>query len=136
MSNAFNAKSNANRQGNWAVDQARHNGRVLLLVCLIACLSSALFGQMNTADITGNITDPSGALIPRATVTALQLATQQTRTATSNGAGQYLLPQLFLGEYKFTVNARGFKQAVLNGVVFHAGDHIRQDFYLDLGESS
>jgi hypothetical protein len=97
MANAINAKSNANRQGNWAVDQARHNGRGLLLVCLIACLSSALFGQMNTADITGNITDASGALIPRATVTALQLATQQTRTATSNGAGRYLLPQLSLG---------------------------------------
>jgi hypothetical protein len=136
MAKAINAKSNANRQGNWAVDQARHNGRCLLLVCLIACLSSALFGQMNTADITGIITDPSGALIPRATVTALQLATQQTRTATSNGAGQYLLPQLLLGEYKFTVNARGFKQAVQDGVVFHAGDHIRQDFSLDLGESS
>ena len=136
MANAINAKSNANRQGNWAVDQARHNGRGLLLVCLIACLSSALFGQMNTADITGNITDPSGALIPRATVTALQLATQQTRTATSNGAGRYLLPQLSLGEYKFTVDARGFKQAVQDGVVFHAGDHIRQDFSLDLGESS
>ncbi len=136
MANVINAKSNANRQGNWAVDQARHNGRGLVLVCLIACLSSALFGQMNTADITGNITDPSGALIPRATVTALQLATQQTRTATSNGAGQYLLPQLSLGEYKFTVHARGFKQAVQDGVVLHAGDHIRQNFSLDLGESS
>jgi hypothetical protein len=124
MANAINAKSNANRQGNWAVDQARHNGRGLLLVCLIACLSSALFGQMNTADITGNITDPSGALIPRATVTALQLATQQTRTATSNGAGRYPLPQLSLGEYKFTVDARGFKQAVQDGVVFHAGDQL------------
>src|SRR6202041_3434016 len=130
MTNAINTKSIPNRQGNWAVDQARRNGRGLLLVCLIACLSSALFGQMNTADITGNITDPNGALIPRATVTALQLATHQTRTATSNGAGQYLLPQLFLGEYKFTVNARGFKQAVQDGVVFHAGDHIRQDFSL------
>ncbi len=61
--------------GNWAVDQARHSGGwVCFSFALIACLSSALFGQMNTADITGNITDASGALIPRATVTALQLA--------------------------------------------------------------
>ena len=136
MTNAINTKSIPNRQGNWAVDQARHNGTGLLLVCLIACLPSALFGQMNTADITGNITDPSGALVSRVTVTALQVATQQTRTATSNGAGQYLLPQLPLGEYKLTVDARGFKQAVQDGVVLHAGDHIRQDFSLDLGVSN
>src|SRR5579862_8300292 len=103
MAYAINAKSNANRKGNRAANQARHQGRVLLLVCLISCLSTALLGQMNTGDITGNITDPSGALIPRATVTALQVATQQTRTTTSNGAGQYLLPQLPLGEYKLTV---------------------------------
>src|ERR1700722_1861477 len=136
MTNAINTKSIPNRQGNWAVDQARHNGTGLLLVCLIACLPSALFGQMNTADITGNITDPSGALVSRVTVTALHVATQQTRTATSNGAGQYLLPQLPLGEYKLTVDARGFKQAVQDGVVLHAGDHIRQDFSLDLGVSN
>ena len=124
MTKAINAKPNPNRQGNWPVDQARHNGRDLLRVCLILCLPSAIFGQMNAADITGSITDPSGALVPRATVTALQLATQQKRTTTSNGAGQYLLPQLSLGEYKFTVDARGFKQAVQDGVVFHAGDQL------------
>jgi hypothetical protein len=136
MTNAINAKSNPNPQANRAVDQARHNGRGLLLVCLISVLPSALFGQMNTADVTGNITDPSGSLVPRVTVTALQLATQQERTATSNGAGQYLLPQLPLGEYKLTVDARGFEEAVQDGVVLHAGDHIRQDFSLDLGVSN
>jgi hypothetical protein len=124
MANAINAESNPNRQANWAVDQARHNGRGLLLVCLISCLPSTIFGQMNTADVTGSITDPSGALVPRVTVTALQLATKQERTATSNGAGQYLLPQLPLGEYKLTVDAQGFAEAVQDGVVFHAGDQL------------
>src|ERR1700678_1180030 len=136
MANALNAKSHPIRQANWAADQARHNGRGLLLVCLIACLPSAIFGQMNTADITGSITDPSGAMVPRVTGKALQVATQQKRTATSNGAGQYLLPQLPLGEYKLTVDSRGFKQAAQDGVVLHAGDHIRQDFSLDLGVSN
>jgi hypothetical protein len=49
---------------NWAADQARHHGRGLLLVCLIARFSSALFGQVNTADISGNITDPNWTLVP------------------------------------------------------------------------
>ena len=136
MTNAITTKSNPSPQGNWAAAQARHHGSGLLLVCLILCLPNAISGQMNTADISGNITDPTGALVPRVTVTALQVATQQTRTATSNGDGQYLLPQLPLGEYKLTVDARGFKQAAQDGVVLHAGDHIRQDFSLALGVSN
>jgi len=114
----------------------RHNARVLLFYFLILCLPSALFGQMNTGEITGSVTDPSGAFVPRATVTALEVATQQKYTATSNSAGQYLLPQLSLGEYELTVEAQGFKQTFENGVVLHVGNNIRQDISLALGEES
>lgn len=114
----------------------RHNARVLLFYFLILCLPSALFGQMNTGEITGSVTDPSGAFVPRATVTALEVATQQKHTATSNSAGQYLLPQLSLGEYELTVEAQGFKQTFENGVVLHVGNNIRQDISLALGEES
>jgi len=103
---------------------------------LILCLATATFGQMNTADITGNVTDPSGAIVPGATVVALQVATQQKHTATTNDAGQYLLPQLPLGDYKLTVNAQGFKEAIQENVVLHVGDHIRQDFSLQLGDAT
>ena len=94
------------------------------------------YGQMNTADIAGTVSDPTGAVVPQATVTALQLATQQKHTGTSNDAGQYLLAQLPLGDYKLTVDAQGFKQAVQTGIVLHAADHLRQDFSLELGEAS
>src|SRR5580698_4840274 len=97
----------------------RHNVRILLFYFLILCLPSALFGQMNTGEITGSITDPSGAFVPQATIAALEVATQQKHTATSNSAGQYLLPQLPLGEYELTVEAQGFKQTFENGVVLH-----------------
>ena len=114
----------------------RHNVRVLLFYFLILCLPNALFGQMNTGEITGTVTDPSGAFVPRATVTALEVATQQKHTATSNNAGQYLLPQLPLGEYELTVEAQGFKQTFQNGVVLHVGNDIRQDISLELGDES
>jgi hypothetical protein len=112
----------------------RHNVRILLFYFLILCLPSALFGQMNTGEITGSITDPSGAFVPQATIAALEVATQQKHTATSNSAGQYLLPQLPLGEYELTVEAQGFKQAVQNSVVLHVGNNIRQDISLELGD--
>ena len=49
----------------------------LLAVFVFFCLGGAAFGQMNTADITGIVIDPTGAIVPRATVTALQVATQR-----------------------------------------------------------
>jgi hypothetical protein len=113
----------------------RHNVRVLLFYFLILGLPSALFGQMNTGGFTGSITDPSGAFVPQATVTALEVATQQKHTATSNSAGQYLLPQLPLGEYDLTVEAQGFKQTFQN-VVLHVGNDIRQDISLELEDES
>ena len=111
--------------------------RYLLLPWTLAfCFATATFGQMNTADITGNVTDPTGSLVPGATVTALQDATQQKHTVTTNAAGQYLLTQLPLGEYKLTVDAQGFKEVIQDHVVLHAGDHVRQDFPLQLGDAS
>ncbi len=107
---------------------------VLWLTSLLAV--TAAFGQMNTADITGSVTDPSGALVRGATVTALQVATDQKHTTVTNDAGQFLLAQLPLGEYKLTVDATGFKQSVQENVTLHVGDHVRQDFGLQLGDAN
>ena len=116
--------------------QACWNDRALVRLGLILFFSSAVFAQMNTADITGSVMDPSDAIVPGATVTALEEATQQKHTAVTNEAGQYSLLQLPLGEYKVTADAQGFREAVQERVVLHAGDHIRQDFPLQLGDAS
>ena len=108
---------------------------ILLIGALILYLPPA-FGQMNTAEIAGQVKDPSGASIAGATVLATQTATQQKYNAVTNEAGQFLLPQLSLGEYTLTVTAQGFKQAVQEHVALHVGDHVRQDFQLELGEQS
>jgi hypothetical protein len=88
-------------------------------------LATAAFGQMNTADITGKVTDSSGAIIRGATVTALQAATQAKQTAVTNDTGQYSLPQLPLGEYTITAEAPGFKQASQQNVALHVNDHVQ-----------
>jgi Carboxypeptidase regulatory-like domain len=97
--------------------------------------AAAAFGQMNTGDITGTVTDPTGAIVAGVSVTALQVSTQQKHTSTSNDAGQYFLPQLPLGEYKLTIDAQGFKQALQENVILHAGDQLRRDFTLELGDA-
>jgi Carboxypeptidase regulatory-like domain len=112
------------------------NSAVIFMVCLAASfLSSPAFAQMNTADITGNVTDPTGAVVPGATVTALQVATQQKHTVTTGEGGEYLFAQLPLGEYSLTVDATGFKQSVQH-LTLHAADHLRQDFPLQVGDAN
>ncbi len=107
----------------------------LWLFALILCFASAAFGQMNTADITGSITDQTGAIVRGATVTALQVATQEKHTAVTNEVGEYSLPQLPLGEYTITAGAPGFKQAAEQHVVLYINDHVRQDFSLEVGNA-
>jgi len=109
---------------------------VLPLICCFTLSITPAFGQMNTAEIAGQVRDPSGASIAGATVLATQIATQQKYNAVTNEAGLFLLPQLPLGEYTLTVSVQGFKQAVQERVALHVGDHVRQDFQLELGEQS
>ena len=107
-----------------------------LLIGLLIVSTTAAFSQMNTADITGVVSDPAGAIVPGAIVVALNIETRRTFTSATSDAGQYLLAQLPLGEYTLTVNAPGFKQAVQEHVLLHVNYHMRQDFALQLGDVS
>ena len=114
----------------------KHARIAILLIGALTLYLTPAFGQMNTAEIAGQVKDPSGASIAGAAVLATQSATQQKYNAVTNEAGLFLLPQLPLGEYTVTVTAPGFKQAVQEKVALHVGDHVRQDFQLELGEQS
>ena len=107
---------------------------VVLSALALLILTAPAFAQMNTADIAGIVTDPSGAVVPGATVVSVNVATQAKAASSTNDAGQYVLAELPLGEYSLTVTAPGFRQAVQTGIVLHAGDHLRQDLALSLGE--
>jgi hypothetical protein len=94
------------------------------------------FSQMNTAEISGLVKDPSGATVASATIEAVEAGTQGKYTAVSNASGEFLLAPLPVGEYRLTVSAKGFKQAVQSGMVVHAGDKLRQSFSLELGDQN
>src|SRR5258708_1372281 len=108
---------------------------VLLIGFLLQC-GTPPFGQMNTPEIAGQVKDPTGAAVPGATVVAVQAATQQKFSTTSNDAGEFLIAQLPVGDYRLTVNATGFKQALQPGITVHAGDKLRLTFSLELGEQT
>ena len=85
--------------------------RVALALFLLASLLSAVptFAQKITGDITGTVTDSTGAVIKDAKITAINVATGETRSATSSDAGFYRIVELPPGEYKVTVTLQGFK---------------------------
>src|SRR5579872_3805546 len=82
---------------------------MLVLGFLIVVVRYAAYGQQTTGEVTGTVTDSSGAVIPGATVKATNNATQQARTTTSNASGNYVMPYLTPGTYTIECQRSGFK---------------------------
>ncbi len=82
-----------------------------LWVAPLALLSAAaLFGQnITTGDITGTVKDPTGAVIPTATVTLRSLDNGETRTATPNASGEYRFSTVRAGNYEISAASAGLK---------------------------
>jgi hypothetical protein len=96
----------------------------------------AALGQMNTGEISGSIQDSTNSMLPGATIIAEQAETGHKFTGTSNSSGEYLFTQLPVGVYSMTVNATNFKQSALPRLEIHAGSRLRQDFTLQVGDST
>src|SRR5437763_8152501 len=76
-----------------------------MLVALVTASTST------TGKIVGTVTDPSGAVVPKAQITLQNLATNATSTVTSNEAGNFTFPSVTPGPYKITVTSAGFQTA-------------------------
>jgi Carboxypeptidase regulatory-like domain len=87
----------------------------------------AAYAQEVRASITGMVTDPSGAPIVAAKVTARDLATGRSVATLTNDTGNYLTPFLAPGRWELTVEASGFKKYVRQDIVLQALDRARVD---------
>src|SRR5271156_1319665 len=83
---------------------------VFLLAFLLQAVSSFVFAQSaaGSGTITGTVTDPTGAVVPNATVTINNPVSQYARTATTDAAGQFRFPNIPFNPYHLTVSATGF----------------------------
>jgi hypothetical protein len=86
-----------------------------LAVLLLGCMQ--VNAQSSNAQISGLITDPSGAVVPGAEITAVNSATNVPYAAVSNGSGIYVLQELLPGPYTITVTAQGFGPVKQSGLV-------------------
>jgi len=92
-------------------------------------------GQASTATILGTVTDPSGAAIPNVTVNVTNADINRTTRTATNGAGQFVAPDLPIGHYSVQVQAANFQPATQQNIALQVGDRRRVDFQLKLGTS-
>ena len=109
------------------------------LACVVLCLglaSSVAYAQGVGAsgDIQGTVTDQSGALLPKATITVADTQTGLQRTAVTDAAGQFRVPNLAPATYDVSVQVPGFAHAVRKGVVVSIGQTVISDFQLKVSQ--
>jgi len=95
----------------------------------------AVAQAQNTGSIYGSAVDPSGAVIPNATVSVLSADTAAERTATTNKNGEYTVQNLSVGTYTLTVTAPGFESFVVDGITVDADSNTKITAKLTIGST-
>ncbi|PYS36389.1 MAG: hypothetical protein DMG14_24660, partial [Acidobacteria bacterium] len=106
---------------------------LLNVVLIITLVCTAAWGQA-TAQISGNVKDQSGAVLPGAEITATQTETGIARTTLSNESGFFNLPNLPLGPYRVEVSLPGFRTYVQTGVVLQVNSNPVLNAVLEVGQ--
>lgn len=107
--------------------------RAVLLVLGPLILAQLSHAQIVNASLDGSVTDPSGAGIPEAAITARNVATGVAIKTKADATGNYLLPSLPPATYNLTVEKPGFKTTVISGVTLLVDQHARIDAQLQVG---
>jgi Carboxypeptidase regulatory-like domain/TonB dependent receptor len=105
---------------------------VLSLICVFL-LGAGLAWASITGSISGIVTDPSGSVVPNATVTAVNTQTGIRSAVKTDQKGFYNLPDLAVGTYNLEVEQKGFKTVEKQGMVIDANSAIRADIQLEVG---
>jgi carboxypeptidase family protein len=111
----------------------------LCVTLLVAVwLTPSAFGQatVSFAQLNGTVQDTSGRTIAGASVSVHDLATNQTHSATTNGSGFYLVPNLPPGQYELTVQNQGFAKYVRTGIVLTVGQTATVDVSLKIAATT
>jgi len=105
--------------------------------CLFFLTAAALFAQVTAdANLTGVVKDPSGAVVPNATVKLESAQTAAVRETHSNDNGVYRFDLVSPGTYNVTISAPGFRTALSKGVVLAVGQTVSNDVTLQVGQQS
>jgi len=112
--------------------------KLVLLVVLLAVGYCAKISRAQSfnATISGTVADPSGAAIPKATITLKAVAETAVFKTTTGPDGLYRFPNLQQGAYELLVSAAGFRDYVQTGIAVNINESVRVDVNLQLGTAT
>lgn len=113
--------------------------RISLCHMLILTLGVLVFSvcdataQVVTGTIVGTVKDQSGAIVPGAKITIVNVGTESIRNVVADSSGDYTAPSLPIGEYRLTAEREGFKKTVVSGISLEVNQTPRIDIVLAIG---
>src|SRR5437868_11642 len=109
-------------------------GTALIVACIICLMSPGSALAQATAQVSGTVRDPSGAVLPGVQVTATQTETGISRMTLTNETGFYVLPSLPLGRYRVEATLPGFRGFAQTGIVLQVGSSPVIDVKMEVGQ--
>ena len=110
---------------------------IAILLMGVTGFATSLFGQITTAAIHGNVTDPEGAVVPNADITVLNTSNGIAVTARSDGSGYFKVAQLQTGgPYTISVTSQGFSKFSATGIQLKVNDDREVNAKLSVGAAS
>lgn len=123
--------------GSSDISMAKQPWRSSIVWCAfvaVLLLTTAAMGQDN-AQVTGTVTDPSGAAVVNAGISLINTATGQIRHTTSNSTGEYLFANVGVGTYTLEVSASGFQKFSRTGIVVNVAQTLQENAALKVGNA-
>ena len=110
--------------------------RSLSIAVVFLVTGVAAFAQADRGAITGTVADPAGAVVADAAIQARNVDTQAVYEGASSSTGNYTIANLPAGTYEISVTVSGFKKFIRPGLLVQAGQTIRVDAGLQVGNAS
>src|ERR1035437_5957756 len=99
--------------------------RALMLLLFVAvCFQKAPAQVTSAGSIAGQVVDASGAMVPGATVIAVQTQTNGQWKSSTGESGTYIFPNLPVGTFTLTAQKEGFSKQQVNAITLNAGDQL------------
>src|ERR1051325_10853253 len=113
----------------------RNTKTLLFILCACAILAAPVLAQ-TFGEITGEVRDSTGAVVPGVNVTIVNTATNATRSAVTNEAGVYSFPSLPPGVYNLRAEKQGFKSSTSANIEVQVQANVRMDLEMAVGSVS
>ena len=109
---------------------------IALLLTVAGLAGSVVQAQEFRATLSGAVTDPTGAMVPGASIVVKETQTGTINRTLSDSSGQYVVPFLSPGDYSITVSGAGFQTVTRTGITLHSQEHPIVNLTLTVGQAT